>query len=219
MSQLRHPNVVQFLGICYFPDSRLPVLIMEKLQISLDTLLETSTDIPLCDKVHLLIGTARGMVYLHSHNPPLAHRDLTARNILIGAGLTAKIADLGVARMVTASAMSRGPGNNLYMPPEAQGEGGSRYDHKIDIFSFGVVSLFTLTQIFPNDLKPIKHETQQHLARTEIERRVEYIQRMKMDFGETHPLVTLTLNCLEDRSDRRPSAVDVLGQLEVCCVI
>ena len=97
---------------------------MEKLQTSLDNLLETSPNIPLDVKVYLLTGTAQGVVYLHSHDPPIAHRDLTARNILIDFGLTAKIADLGVARMVNiqpgqlAATMTNAPGNNLYMPPE-----------------------------------------------------------------------------------------------------
>ena len=100
MSQLRHPHIVQSLGVAYLPGSPIPVLLMEKLQTSLDNLLETSPNIPLDVKVHLLTGTARGVVYLHSRTPPIAHRDLTARNILIDSGLTAKITDLGVARMV-----------------------------------------------------------------------------------------------------------------------
>ena len=224
MSQLRHPHIVQFLGVCYLPGSPIPVLLMEKLLTSLDNLLETSPNIPLDVKVHLLAGTGRGVVYLHSHTPPIAHRDLTARNILIDSGLTAKIADLGVARMVNvqpgqlAATMTAGPGNNLYMPPEAaQEEGATRYNTTIDIFSFGVVSLFTLTQTFPKDLKPSAYfdpRTQTVKGRTEIERREHYIIQMKIAIGETHPLVQLTLECLEFLARNRPSAVEVLGRLE-----
>ena len=224
MSQLRHPHIVQFLGVAYLPGSPIPVLLMEKLQTSLDNLLETSPNIPLDVKVHLLTGTARGVVYLHSHTPPIAHRDLTARNILIDSGLTAKIADLGVARMVNiqpgqlAATMTAGPGNNLYMPPETvQEEGATRYNTAIDIFSFGVVSLFTLTQTFPKDLKPHNYRdpvTRRVLGRTEIERREHYIQAMQADLGETHPLVKLTLDCLRYDPEDRPSAVEVLRRLE-----
>ena len=224
MSQLRHPHIVQFLGVAYLPGSPIPVLLMEKLQTSLDNLLETSPNIPLDVKVHLLTGTARGVVYLHSHTPPIAHRDLTARNILIDSGLIAKIADLGVARMVNiqpgqlAATMTAGPGNNLYMPPETvQEEGATRYNTTIDIFSFGVVSLFTLTQVFPKDLKPATYRdpvTRRVLGRTEIERREHYIQPMQADLGETHPLVKLTLDCLEYDPEDRPSAVEVLRRLK-----
>ena len=224
MSQLRHPHIVQFLGVAYLPGSPIPVLLMEKLQTSLDNLLETSPNIPLDVKVHLLTGTARGVVYLHSHTPPIAHRDLTARNILIDSGLAAKIADLGVARMVNiqpgqlAATMTAGPGNNLYMPPETvQEEGATRYNTAVDIFSSGVVSLFTLTQTFPKDLKPSTYHdprTRRIVGRSEIERREHYIQLMQAALGETHPLVKLTLDCLEYLPEDRPSALEVLRQLE-----
>ena len=224
MSQLRHPHIVQFLGVCYFSESRIPVLLMEKLQTSLDNLLETIPNIPLDIKVDLLTGTGRGVVYLHSHDPPIAHRDLTARNILVDSGLTAKIADLGVARIVNiqpgqlAATMSAGPGNNLYMPPETvQDEGDPRYNTAIDIFSFGVVSLFTITQIFPKDLKPatyIEPATHEFKARSEIERREVYVEQIKTSLGESHSLVKLTVNCLDNEPNDRPTASEVLTQLE-----
>ncbi len=224
MSQLRHPHVVQFLGVSYLPGAQLPVLLMEKLQTSLDNLLETSPNIPIDFKVHLLTGTGRGVVYLHSRTPPIAHRDLSAKNILVDNGLNAKIADLGVSRIVNiqpgrlAASMTQMPGTGVYMPPEAaQEEGVTRYNTAIDIFSFGVVSLFTLTQTFPKDLKPATYHdpvTRRIVGRSEIERREEYIMPMKTALGETHPLVQLTLACLEYVSKDRPSAVVVLRGLE-----
>ena len=224
MSQLRHPHIVQFLGVCTLPGSQLPVLLMEKLLTSLDNLLETNPNIPLDVKVYLLTGIAQGIVYLHSHTPPIAHRDLTARNILIDSGLIAKIADLGVAKMVNiqpgqlAATMTAGPGNHLYMPPEAVNEEeATRYNTSIDIFSFGVVSLFTVTQIFPKDLKPHNYrdpKTRKIVGRSEIERRDQYIQAMQVALGEMHPIVKLTLDCLEYEPEDRPSAVDVLRRLK-----
>ena len=224
MSQLRHPHIVQFLGVCYLPGAQLPVLLMEKLQTSLDNLLETSPNIPIDLKVHLLTGTGRGVVYLHSRTPPIAHRDLSAKNILVDNGLNAKIADMGVSRIVNiqpgqlAASMTQMPGTGVYMPPEAaQEEGVTRYNTAIDIFSFGVVSLFTLTQTFPRNLKPAAYydpATRRVLGRTEIERRENYIVSMKAALGETHSLVQLTLDCLEFLPEDRPSAVVVLRRLE-----
>ena len=224
MSQLRHPHIVQFLGVCYLPGAQLPVLLMEKLQTSLDNLLETSPNIPIDLKVHLLTGTGRGVVYLHSRTPPIAHRDLSAKNILVDNGLNAKIADLGVSRIVNiqrgrlAASMTQMPGTGVYMPPEAaQEEGVTRYNTAIDIFSFGVVSLFTLTQTFPKDLKPATYRdpaTRRLVARSEIERREHYIIPMKAALGETHTLVQLTLACLEYDQEDRPSGTVVLRGLE-----
>ena len=50
MSDLRHPNIVQFLGLCFLPASPLPLLVMERLSTSLDELLESSPNIPLAMK-------------------------------------------------------------------------------------------------------------------------------------------------------------------------
>ena len=113
-----------------------------------------------------------------------------------------------------AATTTSGPGNNLYMPPETvQEEGGTQYNSAIDIFSFGVVSLFTLTQTFPKDLKPHNHRDPR--PPSEIECHEHYIQPMQAGLSETHSLVKLTLNCLEYDLEDRPSAVEVLRQLEV----
>ena len=171
----------------------------------------------------MLTDVARGLFFLHSHAPPIIHRDLTARNILLNAALTAKIADLGVARIVNvrpgqlAATMTQAPGNMIYMPPEAVGED-TRYNTAIDIFSFGNVGLFTLTQIFMKDLKGPNYQdpiTRRIVARTEIERRIEYLEPLYRQFGEAHPLVQLVVSCLEYSPDDRPNVSEVLERLEV----
>ncbi len=80
-----------------------------------------------------------------------------------------------------------------------------------------MLSLFTLTQTFPKDLKPATYRdpaTRRLVARSEVERRENYIVPMKAALGETHPLVQLTLACLEYDQEDRPSAVVVLRGLE-----
>ena len=152
MTEMRHPHVVQFLGLCYLQGSELPALVMEKLDSSLDDLLETSPDLPLALKQSLLADVARGLFYLHTRNPPVVHRDLSARNVLLTSSLVAKISDLGNARIVDlhpgqlARTLTRVPGTHGYMPPESFDQH-SRYGPRLDIFSFGHLALFTLTQV------------------------------------------------------------------------
>ena len=95
MSSLRHPNIAQFLGLCFLPDSQLPVLLMEKLNESLDNLLETVPNIGLPLKVSILEDVAKGLLYLHNYKPPIIHRDLTARNVQLTEFFVAKITDFG----------------------------------------------------------------------------------------------------------------------------
>jgi serine/threonine protein kinase len=156
LSELRHPHIVQFLGICFFPESRLPVLVMERLHTSLDDLLEQYPDISLHVKLSILHDVTKGLVFLHTRNPVIVHRDLTARNVLLDAAMTAKIADLGNSRITNlrpgqlAGTMTRGiPGTLVYMPPEASTE---HYGPPLDMFSFGHLCLFTATQVGVNIL-------------------------------------------------------------------
>jgi serine/threonine protein kinase len=156
LSELRHPHIVQFLGICFFPESRLPVLVMERLHTSLDDLLEQYPDISLHVKLSILHDVTKGLVFLHTRNPVIVHRDLTARNVLLDAAMTAKIADLGNSRITNlrpgqlAGTMTKGiPGTLVYMPPEASTE---HYGPPLDMFSFGHLCLFTATQVGVNIL-------------------------------------------------------------------
>ena len=95
MSDLHHPNITQFLGVCFLPSSQLPVLVMERLEGSPDDLLETVPNIPLTLKHSMLEDVAKGLFHLHTHDHQIIHRDLTAKNVLLTSSLTAKIADLG----------------------------------------------------------------------------------------------------------------------------
>ena len=45
MSTLRHPYIVQFLGVCFLPGSNLPALVMERMLTSLHDLLEPDADL------------------------------------------------------------------------------------------------------------------------------------------------------------------------------
>ena len=153
MSDLRHPNVTQFLGLCFLSAlSPLPVLMMEKLDCSLDDLLESTPNLSLSLKRSMLEDVARGLLYLHKRNPPIIHRDLSAKNVLLTSSLLAKITDLGNSRIVNLQpgqlvrTLSRIPGTLSYMPPEALDDS-TRYGPSLDMFSFGHLGLFTGLQV------------------------------------------------------------------------
>ena len=227
MSTLRHPHIVQFLGICYPPGAQLPALVMELLMTSLYNMLESTSDIPLSIKRSLLRDVARGLVFLHSLS--LIHRDLTASNVLIDSSLTAKIADLGMARMLNIQAgrreatMTKGPGNASYMPPEAKDGTGDviKYGKPIDAFSFGNLILFTATQKCPDPKNPTYYDEKSGTmkARTEIERRIDSFQLLWQTFGKEHPLILLATQCLQDNPRFRPTAPQILQRLEAMNVI
>ena len=152
MSSLRHPNITQFLGLCFLPGTQLPLLVMERLETSLDDLLEHVPGLPISLKRSVLEDVASGLLYLHNRPSPVIHRDLTSKNVLLTSSLIAKITDMGNSRIVDlrgnqmARTLSKLPGTLVYMPPEARDDA-HRYGPSLDIFSFGHLALYTLTQV------------------------------------------------------------------------
>ena len=178
-------------------------------------------DIPYSLKRSILLDISRGLFYLHGHSPPIIHRDLTARNILFTPSMLAKIADLGNARMVEPhklnKTMSTAPGTLVYMPPEAIGVR-PKYDAKLDMFSFGHLSLYTAIQEFPDDLLPSTYtdpsDPDNLKARSEVQRREPFMMKLYKEFGKEHPLVKLIRQCLHNAAECRPSAADAMKILE-----
>lgn len=223
-SVLNHPNIVKFLGVCYLNVSKVPSLVMERLETSLHDCLESplhKNNISLRTKVSILFDVSRGLTYLHGQKSPVIHRDLTARNVLLTSERVAKIADLGVARMVNLkpgqleATMTRGPGNIIYMPPEAMGYH-SRYNASLDVFSFGNLALFTLTQVFPN-LKAATYtdpDSGSITGLSEIERREESFSILHRYFLENDILSSLTHDCLQNLPTRRPTASQIVKMLQ-----
>ena len=72
--------------------------------------------------------------------------------------------------------------------------------------------------MFPGTLLPHNYEDPRNpdclLARSEVERRRDYIQPLHGQLGEEHPLVQLVHQCLRNTPARRPSAEELLHQLE-----
>ena len=155
LSEIRHPNFVQFIGVYFRETSPFPVLVMELMRTSLARCLtQCGADrqrFPLSIKLFILQDVARALVYLHSQEPPILHRDLTANNVLLTSSMKAKVADLGMAKIMTIgmSKLTQCPGNVVYMPPEALKEHPS-YGIEIDVYSYGVLGFHTFSGKWPN---------------------------------------------------------------------
>lgn len=211
MSKIRHPRIVLFMGLCFFDDSPYPMLVMEKVDVNLETILETRKNIPLPLTLRILQDVAEGLIHMHGQNPPIIHRDLTARNVLVNrASMRAKIADLGnalcmVDRNKLTNHLSQAPGTFPYMPPEALLNEPS-YDSMLDMFSFGHLALFAVIQEFPKDILPPTYydESLNELkARSEVERRDKYIKKLYAKLTNAHVVTKMILQCLHNMPQKR----------------
>ena len=79
-----------------------------------------------------------------------------------------------------------------------------KYDASVDIFSFGVVSTFTLSQIFPcNLLAPTyRNEQRKIVGHSELERRAQYMEIICRQLRKNHPLLEMIEKCLDFPEDR-----------------
>ncbi|XP_065916217.1 serine/threonine-protein kinase WNK-like isoform X2 [Dysidea avara] len=216
-STIRHPCIVQFLGV-YYPardQYRLPVMIMEKMQHSLRGLVEDYNNIPLNVKLSILDEVCLGLRYLHSRDPPIVHRDLTPNNILLGGRLEAKITDLGVAKVMQTDSemtMTKIPGTPDFMPPEALIKR-PVYGPPLDIFSYGGVALNVITQQWPepSDAIQFNPKTGRREVVTEVMRRQSFLDKMT---GSAVALKPLVMTCLDDEARNRPSVMEVSMEIK-----
>ncbi len=103
------------------------------------------------------------------------------------------------------------------MPPEAL-EKNPKYGTALDIFSFGHLSLYTIVQEFPYPSAPTNPDPNTPgavIGLTEAQRRSQQVEQLSKQLGgEGHPLEQLITECLHNDPRLRPSARQLLSQLE-----
>ncbi|KFK26557.1 hypothetical protein AALP_AA8G264100 [Arabis alpina] len=88
-----------------------------------------------------------GLNYLHSHDPPVIHRDLKCDNIFINGNQgEVKIGDLGLAAILQNPHAAHCVGTPEFMAPEVYEE---EYNELVDIYSFGMCVLEMVTFDYP----------------------------------------------------------------------
>ena len=221
LRELKHPCIVQFLGVVQDPNSRRPILLMELMEESLTGFLERSAvSLPFHIQVNITHDTALALAYLHSNN--ILHRDLSSNNILLNAGNKAKVTDFGMSKMIeatprmTRSKITQCPGTPVFMPPEAL-RAKPRYSDKLDTFSLGVLVIQIITRTFPapTDAErvmddPLSPTGEKIVPVPELERRKKDIDKVPCG----HSLLPTAYNCLKDKDKDRPTAAQLCWSLE-----
>ncbi|XP_064949686.1 serine/threonine-protein kinase STY46 isoform X5 [Musa acuminata AAA Group] len=162
--KVRHKNVVQFIGACTKPPSLCIVTEFMSGGSVYDFLHKQKGVFKLPALLRVAIDVSKGMNYLHQNN--IIHRDLKAANLLMDENeasdfstfyqLVVKVADFGVARVKAGSGvMTAETGTYRWMAPEVIEH--KPYDHKADVFSFGIVMWELLTAKLPYEyLTPLQ---------------------------------------------------------------
>ena len=221
LSGVRHPHIVQYLGVSRDPESGLPVLLMELMDSSLTRFLEQSEEpLPFHTQVDICHDIALALAYLHSYG--IIHRDLSCNNVLlIGPGNRAKVTDFGMSKLADANPrmtpMTMCPGTLAYMPAEALNDP-PVYTDKLDSFSFGALDIQILTRQFPNPSPQCKimEIDDPRLATGQVKVPIPETERLQPHIDQVdlaHSLLPVALDCLKDRDRERPSAKELCNRL------
>jgi serine/threonine protein kinase len=140
MRHLRHPNIVEFLGVClnkpkmciiteYCPLGNLEAWVLANF-------VKQKKSVPIDLALDLCIDIAFGLNWMHHKG--YVHRDIKPTNLLLDQHMRVKIADFGMAYFLDQSKDLSGlAGTEWYMAPEVLQD--ERYGPKCDVYSFGVV--------------------------------------------------------------------------------
>ena len=219
-SVIRHPNIVQFLGVCYFSKKYdLPVMVMELMNTSLASFVRNNqSNIPIKTKLSILYDVSLGLSYLHTRRPVVIHRDLSPNNVMLTSQLVAKIGDLGVAKVIhadnrqTRSRLTTAPGTVDFMPPETL-EANPVYGTAVDVFSYAGIALHVFAEEWPTPCGQKRRVpvTKKLIALTEAERRQKYLDKIPEGASILKESI---MRCLDDDPEERPPIQEISETIE-----
>jgi len=158
--------------------------------------------LPLHFKLSILVDISQGLEFLHGQD--IIHRDLSSNNVLLTKHFVAKIADLGVAKVIQPNKMktqTQAPGTLHFMPPEAL-LNRPHFGKPIDVFSLGCIACHVMSHQWPEPKDRVPEGSL--IALTEVQRREDYLL-----FCTQSSLKQLVESCLHNAPEQQPLISDV----------
>lgn len=210
MSCLRHPNIVQFIGASWDNYSNL-CIVMEYLENGdMHSVLHSTIGKNFTWSDPLLkmaIDVVQGMLYLHSQDPPIVHRDLKSVNVLCSATYGCNVGDFGLSRRYKkgVDALTTLVGTPFWLAPEIIRN--DRYGPAADVYSFGIVLTELETRNTPyHELEENGIKVMMRIAHSNL--------RPSLPASCLPQRRKLITDCLLDNPAKRPTFGEILARLQ-----
>lgn len=231
LSAFRHAHLISLIGYCDDPDANEMIIVYE--HMANGTLADHiykktggSSGLSWERRLKICIGVGRGLEYLHTGtgiNQIIIHRDIKSSNILLDENFEPRISDFGLCKKCT--------GNKADTPITASVKGTRGYmdphyyktrelSTKTDVYAFGVVLLEVFCGRRSSDFV-VQGRPKRFVpwARQCIRKQESYLI---MDRGLSGKISNdgllifeeITLQCLQERPDKRPIMEAVVARLE-----
>ncbi|KAG1696232.1 hypothetical protein DVH05_018778 [Phytophthora capsici] len=210
MSCLRHPNIVQFIGASWDNASNL-CIVMEYLENGdMHSVLHSGLgkNFTWADPLlKMAVDVVQGMLYLHSQERPVVHRDLKSVNILCSATFGCKVGDFGLSRRYKkgVDALTTLVGTPFWLAPEIIRS--ERYGPEADVYSFGIV----LTEL---ETRRTPYHDQEETGLKVLMRVAHKGLRPSLPSTCLPERRKLIEDCLRDIPAHRPTFAQVLSRLQ-----
>eukprot|EP00002_Diphylleia_rotans_P012992 TRINITY_DN2530_c1_g1_i1.p1 TRINITY_DN2530_c1_g1~~TRINITY_DN2530_c1_g1_i1.p1 ORF type:complete len:2536 (+),score=366.48 TRINITY_DN2530_c1_g1_i1:56-7663(+) len=202
MVELRHPNIVLYMGACV----ELPNLciVCELLTGTLYQLLHRKeVEISLRESLGFLCDIAKGMQYLHASSPAILHRDLKSLNLLLDDRGHVKVSDFGMTAFQGHETKERSSGSLYWMAPEVIS--GDKFTAAADVYSFGIV----MWEVFSRCEPYSGFETPSAVATLVVMHEL----RPEVNFDLAPTLRVLMEKCWASHTESRPTFSELLHDL------
>lgn len=212
VSIIGHSNVIQYMGACFTPGHLMIVTdYLAKGDLE-DMLLNKNISLSMVTRMRMALDVAHGMNWLHCSNPPIIHRDLKTKNLLVGEDNQIKICDFGLSQLKQAE-FERDPTNGakgtpIWMAPEVLSN--YPFDEKCDVYSYGLILWCLVTR-----QEPYSEFEDFAIFRNAI---VTKGHRPTIPADCLPRLRNLITRCWSGTPNSRPTFLQIIGELETIVI-